>query len=790
MQVSQIAELDTHAVIGGGKAHSFGMSESAEFFTVLSDTLYRDKQRAVAREVICNAWDAHIMVGKTDTAVEIKLTETELVIKDFGPGIAPDKIVPIYCVYGSSTKVADENQTGGFGLGSKAPFAYSDHFSVTSCYNGRKIVYAVSRGGVETDGKPDIREMINVPTTESGITVSIPIRNPRDVATLIGHIRTVVRQGGMKATLNGDEIKAYDYTEARKLGFGLMHSENTTESRVYVLYGTVLYPVSTTDAAVTAKVNEITQRLESYTTVILIAPPNSVGVAPSREFLSYSERTTKTIIGLLDKVRKTIDRYATPMPYELLREHVKKCTRQNLMSFAFNGSGYRQIQGILTDPHDMARRAVQARFSHYCSTNKAQRYILKRAAKRWPDDARHFRRAAGKFSKEFFPSIKQYDCDQSKRLILRAIGQLGLLKEMLVFRNGLLEKATEFREQFYSYDHDVYSAKIVLSPNQKNAIKHLAEVERLARRSNHDGNRYVVLIIRKPKDVLFEQIEAVCAKYKLGVTKLDFPVRKKPGEAKKAKKDKSVVYYDYGQIIHGGYYNSTYQVRGEAQTLADPKFWLKIKGGPADIRFPTGFGKYFKEWAKLYPKTALISTQPQEKKLVEANVPELRTVIEAELTAMLEQKDALYGIMVGSKAFFTGRTHGYEVAEVVKSMASSVGTARVLFPPKLKSYDRAYRAAELYQLYKVYSDNLAYSSVERVRIELLFSNLIVAACKEYGSMSVDYDKAEQQFKYLRPFKGVDTEVTGEVLDQLVDMIRFCQRRNKSTLIEQPLKEAA
>lgn len=789
MQVSQIAELDTHAVIGGGKAHSFAMSESAEFFTVLSDTLYRDKQRAVAREVICNAWDAHIMSGRTDTPVEIRLTNTELVIKDFGPGIAPDKIVPIYCVYGGSTKVADENQTGGFGLGSKAPFAYSDHFSVTSCHNGRKIVYAVSRGGVETQGKPDIREMTNVPTTDTGLTVTIPIRNPGDVASFTGHIRTVVKQGGMKATLNGEALRSNDYTEARKLGFGLMHSENTTESRVYVLYGTVLYPVSTTDQAVTAKVNEITQRLENYTTVILIAPPNSIGIAPSREFLSYSERTTTTIIDLLDKVRKTIDRYAKPKPYELLRKHAKTCKRDNLLSFAFH-SGYKRIEGILTDPDEIAARAVYARFSSYLHQTHANRFLLKCAAKRWPDDARYFRRAAGKFGKAEFQSIKTYDCAQSRRLILRAVSQLGLLKELLIFKGGLLEKATEFKEYFYSYDDDTYHPELILSPNQKNAIKMLAERERLARRANRDGNRYSVLIIRKPKDVLFEQIEAICKKYKLKCTKLDFPERKKPGEAKKAKKDKTVLYYDYGQIIHGGYYNSVYQVRNEAHTLADPKFWLKVKGGPADMRFPTGFGKFHKEWAKLFPKTALISTQPQEKKLTEAGVPELKAAIEAELTRMKDQKDALYGIMVGTGAFFTGSTHNDEIASVVKSMSKTVGLARVLFPPKLKNYDRAERAALLISLFTVYKDNLAYGSPDRARIETLRNDLIGAAHKEYGSMAVNYDKARAQFGYLRPFYGVETEVTGEVLDQLVDMIRFCQRRSKSTLIEQPLKEAA
>ena len=105
---------------------------------------------------------------------------------------------PIYCIYGASTKVASEKETGGFGLGSKAPFAYSDHFSVTSSFEGLRTVYAVSRGGAETDGKPDMRAMVQTPTKATGITVSIPIRSAADRSNFENHIRAVVRQGASR----------------------------------------------------------------------------------------------------------------------------------------------------------------------------------------------------------------------------------------------------------------------------------------------------------------------------------------------------------------------------------------------------------------------------------------------------------------------------------------------------------------------------------------------------------------------------------------------------------------
>ena len=55
MQVTHLDTFNNHAIIGGGEARAFGMAQTAEFFTVLSDTLYSDKKRAVIREVVCNA---------------------------------------------------------------------------------------------------------------------------------------------------------------------------------------------------------------------------------------------------------------------------------------------------------------------------------------------------------------------------------------------------------------------------------------------------------------------------------------------------------------------------------------------------------------------------------------------------------------------------------------------------------------------------------------------------------------------------------------------------------------
>lgn len=316
MQVSQAELANTHAVIGGGEARAFQMSQTAEFFTILSDTLYRDKILAFVREIICNAWDAHIVAGKEGVPIEIELTKNEVVFRDFGPGISDDKIAENYCTYGNSTKANDDDQTGGFGLGSKAPFAYSDHFTVVSCFEGVKTVYAISRGGIETGGIPDIRDMMTVETEETGLTVRIPIKSD-DLGEISHNIWNVVYGGGINATLNGDKLPTLDVKNMEKSGFALFARQNLhlRDHPLYVKYGSVIYPVESETKAIQNAKNKIQGLLGAILrnngSLVLCAKPGSIGITPSREALSYGDATVdeinKMVNEFVDKVESHSD---------------------------------------------------------------------------------------------------------------------------------------------------------------------------------------------------------------------------------------------------------------------------------------------------------------------------------------------------------------------------------------------------------------------------------------------------------------------------------------------------
>lgn len=299
----------THAVIGGGQTMDFGISNNAEFFQILSSSLYSDQILAVVREVLCNAWDAHIEANKTDVPLTVSLADGQLVVRDYGFGIPHDLIQPIYGVYGQSTKRLDGKATGGFGLGCKAPFAYKDHFEVISWNQGIKTIYAMSRSSSEANGKPGITPIVSMPTEESGLQVKIAVDHT-DKGKFVTKIKKIIEDGEMLVmfdpgnTINEPALAHVIKYSNAKLGFTLrLFAENTySPSKIHVRYGNVIYPVpsNTEYEKQFDTVRGIMNNMFSdNVNVILQAAPNSLTISPSRESISMQEKAIATIKSLL-----------------------------------------------------------------------------------------------------------------------------------------------------------------------------------------------------------------------------------------------------------------------------------------------------------------------------------------------------------------------------------------------------------------------------------------------------------------------------------------------------------
>ena len=178
--------------IGDIEAKAFGIDTSnGVIFDILRNKMYSNKIAAVAREISSNSRDANRENSKADTPVEIVMvapnvlmnsTDTQIMFKDAGIGITPDRMDNVFLKYGASSKRNTNKQTGGFGLGAKTPFAYTDTFTViTVCdHEGKRMKY-IYTGSITDKAGVGSGEMILFSEEETkeptGTAIVVPIKD-------------------------------------------------------------------------------------------------------------------------------------------------------------------------------------------------------------------------------------------------------------------------------------------------------------------------------------------------------------------------------------------------------------------------------------------------------------------------------------------------------------------------------------------------------------------------------------------------------------------------------------
>lgn len=145
---------------------------NVDSFSMLIDhftNMYENPAKATMREVLSNAGDAtrnfYNETGiKNKIVVELPTlaNSKNVVIRDFGYGMTMDTINNVVKVYGESTKSSNDDSTGHYGFGFKAPLSLVSYFDVVTVNNGHMISFSVIK---VKDNPP---KMINVKETEKG----------------------------------------------------------------------------------------------------------------------------------------------------------------------------------------------------------------------------------------------------------------------------------------------------------------------------------------------------------------------------------------------------------------------------------------------------------------------------------------------------------------------------------------------------------------------------------------------------------------------------------------------
>lgn len=307
MQVMPTGDFEQKTVMVGqqGTSAAFGVSDDPMLMSMLSTGFYGNPLRTMIQEVMFNAWDAHKMGNCTDKPVDIYMNDSVgLVIRDYGPGISPEDIVPVYCIYGNSTKRDNKGQTGGFGLGSKSPFAYTDSFTVTSHYNGTKTMYMVDRVSDANDGKPGLTQVMASPTEETGLMVSIPLLG-KDRSRARDYLRDLLKMSGVTVQLHFEDEEP-EIIESTSLPAGEWNVGVKTREggMINAVYGGVRYEIPERDEYKQEYrfLQEMANRLGE---IHLGFPPDSLVPLPNREGLNMNTATMEAIKEQFEIIQET-----------------------------------------------------------------------------------------------------------------------------------------------------------------------------------------------------------------------------------------------------------------------------------------------------------------------------------------------------------------------------------------------------------------------------------------------------------------------------------------------------
>lgn len=282
---------------GIAQVNSFAIEASAKAFTILSDTLYSNKIRAVVRELSTNAYDAHIEVGAVEQPFEVNLPnrfDSNFSVRDFGPGLSHEDCMGLYTTYFRSTKTNSNEAVGCLGLGSKSPFAYSDTFTVESIFQGMKRIYVANKG----TSSPEFNLMHEEETNDpSGLCVKVPVRS-YDYNTFKFEAQSIYSHFHTKPISN-IELDYQDHKANIQVSDNNWYISSSVGDN-YVVMGQVAYPIK--GDKFQQKYPEISDFLDKITGLVIIAPIGAVEMTPSREELSYNTNTVNYIVDSLGKI--------------------------------------------------------------------------------------------------------------------------------------------------------------------------------------------------------------------------------------------------------------------------------------------------------------------------------------------------------------------------------------------------------------------------------------------------------------------------------------------------------
>lgn len=354
-----IITTEKETILGNGsKSKAFSITASPKVFKILSSDLYTNKIRAVVRELITNMIDAHALNGNHEKFI-IQVPgrlDPRFVCRDFGPGMSDfdiqgdDNSPGLYNSYFSSSKAESNDFIGGFGLGSKSPFSYTDTFSITSYHKGEIRGYVAYMDGDGPQIKPTfVKEM--GPDDKTGIEIVVPVEE-KDFRNFAYEVSYIMRPFKDLAIINGLD-REIDYFPDFDDYYGV-NPERYWPDRggLYAIYGGIVYPI---DGVIRDR-NWLSIRNEvNY----IKFPMGSLDIAPSREALSLDDRTRKNII---ERVKELSEQAFNEDVKRFKESTSPRHTYRELMKMGYSARDYMISNSVKFTTKNLSYKKMQSMF--------------------------------------------------------------------------------------------------------------------------------------------------------------------------------------------------------------------------------------------------------------------------------------------------------------------------------------------------------------------------------------------------------------------------------------------
>lgn len=276
---------------------AFDFDKQAKLFHMLSSSLYSNKLGSVLRELSSNGRDAMVEAGRPDEPFYIigpTYENPELVVKDNGVGLTKERAKKTILMYLGSSKDQSADFIGGWGIGSKSPFAYAKNYTVICIKDGMLVEFACWKDDKGMPRDAVIRE--EKTAAPNGVEMRMPVE-ASDIRKCNNTIREYMEwtNYAVVATINGENVARREASEFVKTDAYTLKLYEEGEGSVRLVYGGASYKVEDC-------IDERYELLERWEALkeaidtnvdvaIVVDTPGAVDFNMNREELEQTERS-------------------------------------------------------------------------------------------------------------------------------------------------------------------------------------------------------------------------------------------------------------------------------------------------------------------------------------------------------------------------------------------------------------------------------------------------------------------------------------------------------------------